>query len=75
MLDLKILRIRKVLNMEELLNLMHTFLCQVDHLVLLIYNEVSGLLLLNSHDGIHLGILRHILTTCHLLRKNIAGLV
>ena len=62
-LDLKVLCICKVIDLEELLNLFHTFLCQVDNFVLLIDNKVSCLLLFNSHDGIHLGVLRHILTT------------
>ena len=75
MLDLKVIRIRKVLNMEELLNLMHTFLCQVDHFIFLIYDEISGLFLLDSHDSIHLGIFRNVLTSFHLLRKNIASLI
>ena len=66
-LDLKVLCICKVVDLEELLNLFHTFLCQADNLVLLIDKEISGLFLLNTHDGIHLGILRYILTTFHLL--------
>ena len=72
MLNLQILRISQVLYLEELLNLLHTILCQADHLILLVYDEVSGLLLLHAHDGIHLGILRHVLTALHLARQNIA---
>ena len=63
MLDLKVLCICKVIDLEELLNLFHTFLCQVDNFVLLVDNKVSCLFLFNTHDGIHLGVLRHILTT------------
>ena len=75
MLNLQILRISQVLYLEELLNLLHTILCQADHLILLVYDEVSGLLLLHAHDGIHLGILRHVLTALHLARQNIACLI
>ena len=53
-LDFKILRICKVLNMEELLYLFHTILCEVYDLILLIYDEITGLVLDNTHDGIHL---------------------
>ena len=75
MLNLQILRISQVLYLEELLNLLHTILCQADHLILLVYDEVSGLLLLHAHDSIHLGVLRHILTALHLARQNIACLI
>ena len=68
MLDLQVLRICQVINMEKFLNLFHTLLCQIHQFVLFIYDKVSGFFLLNSHDGIHLGILRYILTTCQLLR-------
>ena len=67
MLDLQVLRICQVINMEKFLNLFHTLLCQIHQFVLFIYDKVSGFFLLNSHDGIHLGILRYILTTCQLL--------
>ena len=53
-LDFKILRICKVLDMEELFYLFHTILCKVYDLVLLIYDEITGLVLDNAHDGIHL---------------------
>ena len=53
-LDFKILRICKVLDMEELFYLFHTILCKVYDLVLLIYDEITGLILDNAHDGIHL---------------------
>ena len=42
MLDFQIFRISQVLNMEEILNLMNTLLCQIDDLILLIYNEVTA---------------------------------
>ena len=66
MLNLKVICICKVINMEELFNFMNTLLGQIDNLVLLINNKVSGLFLLNSHDGIHLGILRNILAPSQL---------
>ena len=75
MLNLKVLRIRKVINMEELLNPLHTLLGKIDYLILLVYDKVSGLLLLDTHDGIHLGILRNILTSGQLLCQNITGLI
>ena len=39
MLDLQIFGIREVLDMEEIFHLLHTLCCQIDDLVLLIYNE------------------------------------
>ena len=66
MLNLKVICICKVINMEELFNFMNTLLGQIDNLVLLINNKVSGLFLLNSHDSIHLGILRNILAPSQL---------
>ena len=41
--------------MEELLHLGHALLSQVYNLVLLINDEISGLLDLLAHDGRHLG--------------------
>ena len=74
-LNLKVLRICQIINMEELLHLVHTLLGKVDNLVLLVDDKVSGLLLFHTHDGIHLGVLRNILTSGQLASKNIAGLV
>ena len=74
-LDFKVLRVSKVVNLKELLYLVDTFLCQAYNLVLLIYHEVTGLFLLHTHDGIHLGVFRNILTTPHLIGKNITCLV
>ena len=54
MLDFQIFRISQVLNMEEILNLMNTLLCQIDDLILLIYNEITGLDNLLTHNGCHL---------------------
>ena len=66
-LDLKIFCICKVTDLEELLNLFHTLLCQADNLVLLIDKEITCFFLLDTHNSIHLGILRYILATFHLL--------
>ena len=74
-LDLKVISICKVFNMEKLLNLVHTLLGKIDNLVLFINDKVSGLFLLNSHDGIHLGILRYIFTSCQLFCQNITCFV
>ena len=74
-LDFQILRVCQIINMEKLLYLMNTLLCEIYHLVLLIDDKISCFLLLHTHDGIHLGILRQILTTSHLARQNIAGLI
>ena len=75
MLYLQILGIRKVLDMEEILHLLHACLSQVDDLVLLIDDKVSRLLLHHSHDGIHLGKLLHILAPVHPARQQIAHLI
>ena len=74
-LNLKILRIRKIINLKELLDPLYTFLREADHFILLVDDKVSRLLLLNSHDGVHLGILRHILTALHLACQNIARFI
>ena len=55
MLDLQVLRIRQVLNVEEIFNLLHTSLGQVDYFIFLIDYEISCLLDLLAHDGCHLG--------------------
>ena len=57
-LDLQILRIGQVLNVEELLYFMNTLLGQVDDLIFLINNEVTGFDNFLTHDGCHL---------CHLM--------
>ena len=75
MLNLKVICICEVFNMEELLNLMYTLLGKVDNLVLLIHDKVSGLFLLDSHNSIHLGILRYIFTSYQLFCQNITCFV
>ena len=55
MLDLQILRIRQILDLEILFYLPDTIRRQMNDLVLLVDNEIAGLLDLLAHDGIHLG--------------------
>ena len=74
-LNLEVLRICKVLNLEELLHLMYTLLSQVNNLVLFIYDKVSRLLLLDSHKGIHLRVFRKVFSSLHLSCKDITGFV
>ena len=75
MLDLKILCIRKIFNMEELLNLFHTIFRQVDCLLFLVNNKISRLFDLFSHDRIHLGELSARLASLQLTCKYIACLI
>ncbi|OQA24644.1 MAG: hypothetical protein BWY61_01187 [Firmicutes bacterium ADurb.Bin354] len=58
MLYLTVIGIRKVLDMEELLDLGDTLCRKVNYLILLIEDKVSGLfrLTVGSHHGIHYGI-------------------
>ena len=56
---------RKLIDVEKLLHLFYAGLCQIDDLILLVYNKVSCLLLHHTHDGIHLGQLLHIGTSLH----------
>ena len=74
-LDLQILRIREVRKMEELLHLGDALRREVHDLVLLVHQEVSGLLLLDAHDGVDLGQVLDILAALHLLCQNVAGFV
>ena len=74
-LDLQILRIREVLDMEELLYLMNTLLCEVDGLLLLVDDEVTGLLDLLAEDRIELTELSGLLTTLKLTGQHIADLI
>ena len=74
-LDLQILRIRQVIDMKEILDLMHTLLRQIDDLVLLIDDEVAALLLLDAHQRVHFGVFRNILAALQLACQNIAGFV
>ena len=74
-LYLEVCRIRKVFNPEELLNLPHTFGGKAYVLVLLVNYEVSGLLPLNAHDGVHLGIFGKIIASLKLVCKYVAHLI
>ena len=71
MLDFQVLRISQIVQMEELLYLLHTIFCQVDVLFLLIYDKVSGFLNLFSHDGVDLRELSAGFTFFHLSCKNV----
>ena len=53
-LDLQIFRIRKVVDMEECLDLLNTLFCQVYDFLFLIYDEITGLRDLLAHDGVEL---------------------
>ena len=75
MLNLKVFRIREVLDAEELLNLLDTFLGQVHDLVLLIDHVITGLGDFFAHDGVHLGELAGCLTALQLVCEHRAGLV
>ena len=74
-LDLQVLRIGKVLDMEEVLDFLHTVIGQGNEFVLLVDDEVSGLLDLLAHDRGHLGHLAACLAALHLVCQNICGLV
>ena len=74
-LDLQVLRIGEVLNMEEVLDFLHTVIGQGNEFVLLVDDEVSGLLDLLAHDRGHLGHLAACLAALHLVCQNICGLV
>ena len=75
MLNLKVFRIREVLDAEEFLNLLDTFLGQVHNLILLIDHVISGLGDFFAHDGVHLGELARSLTALQLVCEHRAGLV
>ena len=74
-LDLQVLRVSQVLNMEELLHLFDTVFCKVDRFFLLIYNEISGLLDVLAHDGVHLGELAARLASLKLAGQDVTSLV
>ena len=74
-LDFNIFRICQILNLEELLDLLHTLCGKIYDLVLLIHDEVSGLFPFHTHDGIHLGQVFHIFTTLHLPGEDITDLI
>ena len=54
-LDLNILRVCKVVYLEEFLHFLHALGRKVDHLVLLVYDKVPGFLPFHTHNGVHLG--------------------
>ena len=60
-LDLDVLGIRKVLDLEELLDLGHTLCGKSNEFVLLVNDKITRLFSLDTHDGIHLGQIFHVL--------------
>ena len=74
-LDLKVLRVREVVQMEKSFHLGNALRRQIDNLVFLVDDEIAGLFLLNAHDGINLGKVLHVLAAGHLLGENIAGFI
>ena len=75
MLDFQVLRICQVFNIKVFLNLLDTVQSQVDNLILLIDNEISGLLNLLAHDGGQLRELGRRLALLQLLCQNVADFV
>ena len=75
MLDLQVLRVGQVLDVEEILHLLHAVLGQVNHLILLIHHEVAGLLHILAHDGVDLGELLGNGALLQLAGQNVADLV
>ena len=75
MLNLKVLCIRKVLDMEELLYLLNTLCCKHNLLILLVNKEISIFLNINTHDGINLRKFTIRSTTLHLSCKDITCLI
>ena len=71
-LNLQILRIRQVLNVEEILHFLDSVLCQVDRFFLLIDNEIAGLFDFLTQNSVHLGKLAACLASLHLSCQNIA---
>ena len=74
-LNLQVLRVGQVLDVEEILHLLHAVLGQVYHLILLIHHEVAGLLNVLAHDGVDLGELLGDGALLQLAGQNVADLV
>ncbi len=74
-LDLQIFRVGQVLNMEELLHLLHAVLGEVDVLFFLAYDKIPALLNILAHDGVHLRKFAARLAPLQLPRQDIARLV
>ena len=75
MLNLQVFRVCQVLDIEELLYLLHTFLCQIDYLIFFIDNEITGLNDFLTHNGSHLSHLAAGLTTFQLLCQNVTNFI
>ena len=74
-LDLKIFRIGEVLDMEELLHLLHALLGEVDGFLLFIDNEIARFLDLFTEDGIDLRKFCGFLTALELPRQYVTDLI
>ena len=74
-LDLNILRIRKILDLKEFLYFLNTVRRQSDDLVLFIYDEITGLCDLFSHDGGHFCHFTTGFTALHLSGQNVADFI
>ena len=74
-LNLEVIGIRKVFQVKEILNFPDPVLCEVDVLFFLVDDEVSGLLDILSHNGIHLGKFPAGLAPLKLTRQNVACLI
>ena len=75
MLDFQILRISQILNVEELFYFLDAVFCQIDCLLFLIDDKISGLLDLLAHDRVYLGELAAGFAPLKLARQNIASLI
>lgn len=75
MLDLQVFCISKVFQLEEVLYLFHTLRSQINNLVFLVYDEISGLLDLHAHDSVHLVKLAAGFTALHLTCQNVTRLI
>ena len=75
MLDFQILRISQILNVEELFYFLDAVFCQIDCLLFLIDDKISGLLDLLAHDRVYLGELPAGFAPLKLARQNIASLI
>ena len=75
MLNFEIFCICKILNMEEILNLLDAFCSKIYYFILFIDNKVSCLLLLYAHDRIYFAEFRQILAPDQLPCQNITSLI
>ena len=72
-LQFQVLRVCQILQMKETLRLLDPFRGQCDDLILFIYNKIPGFFLTLSRNEIDLGYFFQILSTYHLMRKDVTG--